>query len=302
MIDTSVTLCGVTFQNPIITASGTYGFGTLMAPYEDLSRLGGICVKAVTLKKRDGNPPVRIAETASGILNAVGLQNPGVDVFVERELPALKNVGTRIIVNVAGAQQEDYVETAKRLRGTGIDMVELNISCPNVKEGGVAFGTSPRSAGAITAAVKKVCDVPLIVKLSPNVTSISEIARAVEDSGADCLSLINTLTGMAVDARTRRPVLKNITGGLSGPAIKPVALRMVYETYRAVKIPIIGMGGIMTGEDAAEFLLCGASAVMVGTANLVDPGASGRIARELTAFLQEQGMDRACALTGGLRA
>ena len=301
MADLSFELCGIPFKNPVIAASGTFGNGLVMALYNDLSLLGGISMKAVTLEPREGNPPVRIAETASGCLNAIGLQNPGIDVFLAQELPRAKRLKTRLIANVSGSKQEDYVEVIRRLQGSGIDMIELNISCPNVKEGGVAFGTNPDVAAEITRACKTVCDVPLMVKLSPNVSDIVAIAKAVEAAGADAISLINTLTAMAVDARSRRPILANITGGLSGPAIKPVALRMVYQVTKAVQVPVVGMGGIMSGLDVAEFLLCGASAVMVGTANLSDPSASLRILAEFQAFLDQEGIEDWKALVGGLK-
>lgn len=269
--DLSVNICGVEFKNPVIAASGCFGFGHEYAGYYDLSLLGGIAAKGLTPERREGNAPPRIAETASGMLNSVGLQNPGIDAFLEEELPYMKTLGTRIIANIAGKTQEEYMTMARRLRNSGVDMIELNISCPNVKEGGVAFGAKPESIYRIVNAVKPHCAQPLIVKLSPNTADIAEAAEAAEAGGADAISLINTLTGMAIDLERRRPVLANVTGGLSGPAIKPVALRMVWQAARAVKIPVIGMGGIMTGQDAVEFLMVGASAVEVGTANLIDP-------------------------------
>ena len=272
-----------------------------MADYMDLCELGGISSKAVTGTERLGNPTPRIAETASGCLNAVGLQNPGVDAFLKTELPFMKTLDTRIIVNVSGSSEEEYLTVISKLQGSGIDMVELNISCPNVKQGAMAFGTSAQSAHDITKKCKQVCDVPLMVKLTPNVTDVASIAQAVEQAGADAVSLINTLTGMAVDARTRRPVLANTTGGLSGPAIKPVALRMVYQVARAVAIPVVGMGGITSGEDVAEFLLCGASAVMVGTANLTTPTAMHGILTQLSSFMQEQCIEDINELVGALQ-
>jgi dihydroorotate dehydrogenase (NAD+) catalytic subunit len=269
--DLSVDLCGVEFKNPVIAASGCFGFGREFAGYYDLSRLGGISVKGLTPEKREGNPPSRIAETPSGMLNSVGLQNPGIEGFLADELPWLKTLGTRIIANIAGKTVEEYMLMARKLRNSGVDMVELNISCPNVKEGGVSFGAKPESVYKVVNAVKPHCAQPLIVKLTPNTADIAESACAAEAGGADAISLINTLTGLAIDLERRRPVLANVTGGLSGPAIKPVALRMVWQAASAVKIPVIGMGGIMTGSDAVEFLMVGASAVQVGTANLIDP-------------------------------
>ena len=296
-----ISLCGIEFKTPLIAASGTFGYGREMRDYMDLSELGGISSKAVTGTMRLGNPSPRIAETASGCLNAVGLQNPGIDAFIQTELPFMKTLGTRIIVNVSGSSEEEYLEVITKLRGQGIDMVELNISCPNVKHGAMAFGTSVQMAHDITKKCKQVCDVPLMVKLTPNVTDIAAIALAVQDAGADAVSLINTLTGMAVNAKTRRPILANITGGLSGPAIKPIALRMVYQVAKAVKIPVVGLGGITSGEDVAEFMLCGASAVMVGTANLSSPVAMREILAQLRTFMQAQGMEDINELVGSLQ-
>lgn len=288
MADLTTNVAGVAFKNPIITASGTFGFGKEYAEFYDLSLLGGICTKGLTLKEKAGNPPSRIAETPSGILNSVGLQNPGVDVFLEEYLPFLKKQNTVVIANVAGSILSDYEEIARRVSVAGVDMIELNISCPNVKEGGQAFGVRPSSVEEVTKAVRKNTDKPLIVKLTPNVADIADNARAAEAGGADAVSLINTVGGMAIDAVKRKPVLANVCGGLSGPAVKPIALKMVYQTYKAVKIPIIGMGGIMSGRDAAEFLLAGASAVQIGTANLSDPLAAKRIITELDDFLDRQ--------------
>lgn len=266
-----VNICGVEFKNPIIAASGTYGFGREYNEFYPISILGGISTKGTTLKPRLGNPTPRIAETPSGILNAVGLQNPGVEHFIEYDLPFLKESGTKIIANVAGSTLSDYEEIAERLDGL-VDMIELNISCPNVKEGGVAFGIKPESVQNVTEKVKaKLLKTPLMVKLSPNVASISDNARAAENGGADCISLINTLTGMAIDLEKRKPILANITGGMSGPAVKPVALRMVYEAAKAVNIPVIGLGGISNYRDVLEFMLVGAAAVQVGTANFTNP-------------------------------
>jgi len=271
MSDLSVNIAGIKFDNPVIMASGTYGFGKEYSEYLDLNALGGISVKGITLTERKGNPPPRIAETPAGILNSVGLQNPGVDAFIEHDLPFLKKFTTKIIANIAGNTIEEYCQMAEILGDTAIDAIELNVSCPNVKEGCLAFGTTPRGIEEITSTVKKYCKQPLIVKLTPNVSDIKSIAQAAEYAGADSISLINTILGMAIDIHKRKPILANNFGGLSGPAVKPVALRMVYEVAHTVKIPIIGMGGISCSEDAIEFLLAGATAVMVGTANFVNP-------------------------------
>ncbi|MDR1019407.1 MAG: dihydroorotate dehydrogenase [Synergistaceae bacterium] len=295
------TLCGVRLKNPLIAASGTFGFGREFDELYDISCWGGISVKGLTLNPRLGNPPRRIAETASGMLNSVGLQNPGVDAFIKDELPWLAAKGTAVIANIAGATEDEYAEVARRLSDTAVDIVELNISCPNVKEGGIQFGTTPHRAGAVTAAVRKTCRQPLMVKLSPNVSDIAAIARAAEESGADAISLINTLAGMAIDTRRREPVLANVTGGLSGPAIKPVALRMVYETAMAVHLPVVGMGGIMTGEDAVQFMTAGASAVMVGTANVVDPFSGPRILAELEQYVADNDIGDLTALVGSIK-
>lgn len=270
MADLRVNIAGVDFKNPIITASGTFGFGQEYARLYDISKLGGISCKGTTLHERPGNLPPRIAETPSGILNSVGLQNPGVDEFIEKDLPFLKQQNIAIIANIAGSQIDDYVETVSKLNGTGVDMIELNISCPNVKQGGASFGTSAKSAQEITSAVRKATDIPLMVKLTPNVTDITEIALAVEAAGADAVSLINTLTGMRIDIKSKRPILKNNTGGMSGPAVFPVAVRMVWQVANKVKIPVVGMGGISKWEDAVEMMLAGASAVQIGTANFTD--------------------------------
>lgn len=272
MTDLKVNIAGVEWKNPVTTASGTFGFGEEYGRYFNLSELGAVCVKALSAVPRNGNPSPRIAETPMGILNSVGLQNPGVEYFKENYLPELKKYNTPIIANLCGSSVEDYVKAAEMLADC-VDMLELNISCPNVKVGGMAFGTDPKATENITAEVKKAAKVPLIVKLSPNVTDICEIARAAEAGGADALSLINTLLGMRIDIHTRRPILKNNTGGLSGPAIKPVAVRMVSQVYHSVKLPLIGMGGISSGEDAIEFMLAGATAVAVGTAGFVNPTA-----------------------------
>lgn len=270
MADLKVDIAGVEWKNPVTTGSGTFGFGEEYSEYFDLSELGAVCLKALSAVPRVGNPSPRIAETPMGILNSVGLQNPGAQYFIDNYLPRLKTYDTRLIANLCGSSIDDYVEVAEIL-GDKVDMFELNISCPNVRVGGMAFGTDPKMTEEITRRVKAVSKCPLIVKLSPNVTDICEIARAAESGGADALSLINTLLGMRIDINTRRPILKNNMGGLSGPAVKPVAIRMVSQVYRAVSLPIIGMGGISTGEDAIEFMLAGASAVAVGTAGFVDP-------------------------------
>ncbi len=270
-VDLSVNIAGINFDNPLIMASGTYGFGKEYSEYIDLNELGGISVKGLTLKERKGNPPPRIAETPAGILNSVGLQNPGVDAFIKDDLPFLKKYKTKIIANIAGNTIEEYCQMAEILGDCEIDAIEMNVSCPNVKAGCLAFGTTPKGIEEITANVRKYCKQPLIVKLTPNVADIKSIAMAAEAAGADSISLINTLLGLAIDIHKKKPILANNFGGMSGPAVKPIALRMVYEAAHAVKIPVIGMGGISTGDDAIEFLLAGATAVMVGTANFVNP-------------------------------
>jgi dihydroorotate dehydrogenase (NAD+) catalytic subunit len=280
-------ICGVEFGNPVIAASGTFGYGREYAEMYDLSLLGGISTKGTTLLPRDGNPPPRIAETPCGMLNSVGLQNPGVDKFLETELPFLKQFNTVIIANVSGSVVEDYAEIAERLDSSDIDMLEVNISCPNVKEGGAAFGTNPKIAGEVTKAVRAKTKKPVIMKLSPNVTDITEIAKACEDGGADCISLINTLLGMRINLKTRQPILHNNMGGLSGEAMFPVAVRMVYQVSKAVKLPIIGMGGISTGEQAIEMMMAGASAIQVGTAIIKDPYAPLKIIKEIEQFLAD---------------
>lgn len=301
MADLTVNLAGVPLKNPILTASGTFGFGEEYTPYMDVSSLGGIGLKALTPYKKLGNPTPRVVETASGMLNSVGLQNPGVEAFKHSILPRLTSLSTQLIANVAGACIEDYLKVIEALNDTEIALYELNISCPNVKKGGVQFGTDPMSAYEITQQAKKVAKKPLFVKLTPNVTSIAEMAKAVEEAGADGVSLINTLTGMAIDPVKRKPRLANVVGGLSGPCIKPVALRMVYQVAQAVSIPIIGMGGIMCGQDVAEFMIAGASAVMVGTASIASPDAPYRILREFEAFLEEQNIGSARELVGTLQ-
>ena len=289
MADLRVNIAGVEFKNPVITASGTFGFGQEYARIYDISRLGGISCKGTTLHERPGNPAPRIAETPSGILNSVGLQNPGVDAFIRDDLPFLKKQNTVVIANIAGSQVEDYVETVRRLQGTGVDMIELNISCPNVKEGGVSFGTSPKSVENITKQVKAVAEQPLMIKLTPNVTDITETAAAAEAGGADAVSLINTLTGMKIDINTRRPILKNNTGGMSGAAVFPVALRMVWQVANRVKIPVVGMGGITKWQDAVEMLLAGASAVQIGTANFTDAYTPLKVIAGINEYLDERG-------------
>ena len=275
-------------KNPVMTASGTFGYGTAYADFIDLNRLGGILVKGTTLHPREGNPYPRMAETPSGMLNAVGLQNKGVDYFCDHIYPTIRDYDTAMIVNVSGSQLEDYIETAEKINALDdIPAIELNISCPNVKEGGMAFGVTCAGAASVVRAVRQVYDKTLIVKLSPNVTDITEIARAVEAEGADSISMINTLLGMAIDAGRRRPVLSTITGGLSGPAVKPIALRMVWQTAQVVKIPIIGMGGIASATDAIEFLLAGATAIEVGTYNFVDPTATIKIVEGIEDYMRQ---------------
>jgi len=300
MTDMRVSFAGVEFKNPIVAASGTFGFGREYSAFYDPGELGAVCVKGLTLRPREGNPPPRIAETPSGILNSVGLQNPGVHAFIRDELPFLRKYDTKIIANISGNTVEEYREMAEIVSDAGVDLIELNISCPNVRSGGMAFGTTPASAAEATLAAKKGATVPLIVKLSPNVTDIAEIARAVADSGADAISLINTLLGMRIDIGTRRPVLRNNVGGLSGPAVFPIAVRMVWQTASAVKLPILGMGGVSSGSDAAELMLAGASAVAVGTAMFSDPYAPIKIRDELRGYLEASGVKRASDIIGGV--
>ena len=293
---------GLTIKNPVMTASGTFGYGLEYGDFIDLNRLGGVLVKGTTLHPRQGNPYPRMAETPSGMLNAVGLQNKGVDCFCEHIYPAISGYDTAMIVNVSGSQVEDYIETAEKINALeGIPAIELNISCPNVKEGGMAFGVTCAGAASVVRAVRAVYDKTLIVKLSPNVTDITEIARAVEAEGADSISMINTLLGMAIDAEKRRPVLSTITGGLSGPAVKPIALRMVWQTAQAVKVPIIGMGGIASAKDAIEFLLAGASAVEVGTYNFVDPSVTTQIVDGIEGYMRRHGFTDIQDLIGALQ-
>ncbi|MDR3206706.1 MAG: dihydroorotate dehydrogenase [Oscillospiraceae bacterium] len=297
----AVSFAGVSLKNPVAVASGTFGFGREYGLRFDLSRLGAICVKGLTIAPRGGNPPPRVAETPMGMLNSVGLQNPGVEAFIQNELPFLRKYDVKIIANLSGETVAEYAELAGRLSDAGVDMLEVNISCPNVKAGGLAFGVDPASAAAVTRAVRDRSNVPVMVKLSPNVADIADIARAAEAAGADALSLINTLLGMRIDVNTRRPVLARGVGGLSGPAVRPVAVRCVWQTAQAVKIPIMGMGGVMTADDAAELMLAGASAVAVGTALFRDPEAPLDVIDGLAAYCARQGFTRAADLTGALR-
>ena len=300
-VDLSVNLAGVKMKNPVVVASGTFGFGREYGQFYNLNELGGICCKGLTLHRREGNPPPRIAETPMGILNSVGLQNPGVDAFIEHELPELKQHDLAIIANISGNTPEEYGIMCEKLSAAGVDMIEVNISCPNVKAGGLAYGTKPELAAEVTKMAKSHSTVPVMVKLSPNVTDITEIARAVADAGADALSLINTLRGMRIDLNTRRPILKMNTGGLSGPAVLPVAVRMVWEVACAVDLPILGMGGVAKGEDAAQLMLAGASAVAVGTACFADPYAPIKVRDGLAQIASAQGLDKVSDLTGGVR-
>lgn len=301
MADLRVSVAGVEFNNPLIAASGTFGFGREYAEFYSLSTLGGISSKGITLKARPGNPAPRIAEAPGGMLNAVGLQNPGVDHFIEKDLPWLREQGTRIIANIAGNTPEDYCAMAEKLNDTDIDMIEMNISCPNVKQGGVQFGTSTEGVAGITKAVRAHCTKPLMVKLSPNVTDISEMALAAESEGADAISMINTLTGMRIDINTKRPIIHNNTGGFSGPALLPIAVRMVWQTYNKVKIPIVGLGGISTWQDAIEMLLAGATALQIGTVLFTDPYAPVKIVEGLEQYMDKNGVKSLSELTGAMR-
>lgn len=301
MAELKTNIGSLELKNPIMTASGTFGYGVEYADFMDISRLGGIIVKGTTLNRREGNAYPRMAETPSGMLNAVGLQNKGVEYFVDHIYPNIKDIDTNMIVNVSGASIDDYVATASRINGLDkIPAIELNISCPNVKQGGMAFGVRPESAAQVVEAVRKAYDKTLIVKLSPNVTDITEIARAVEGAGADSVSLINTMLGMAINAETRRPILSTITGGMSGPAVKPIALRMVWQVAKAVKIPVIGLGGISSPADVVEFLLAGASAVEIGTANFVDPSISEKCVDGLNDYLDRHGYTSVQQIIGAL--
>lgn len=298
MANLAVNMAGVTFKNPIIPASGAFGFGREYERFYPLSRLGGISCKGTTLLEKAGNPPPRVAETPAGMLNSVGLQNPGIDHFLEEELPNLTQKDTVIIANVAGGTIEDCVEIAHRIEGSAVDMIELNISCPNVKEGGVAFGVDPKMAFAITEAVRKATTKPLMVKLSPNVTDITAIARAVESAGADAVSLINTLLGMRIDIESRRPILRNNVGGLSGPAVFPVALRMVWQVANAVKIPVCGMGGVATWKDAIEMMMAGATTVQIGAALFQNPMAPLEIIEGMEKWLDEHSIENLSDIIG----
>ena len=300
--DLSVNVAGIRLKNPVLTASGTFGYGEEFADIIDLNRLGGVIVKGISLKPIVGNPPPRIWETPSGMLNAIGLENPGVDVFLRDKLTFLRSYDTAVLVNIFGYSLEDYVGVAERLDGIpGVSGLEVNISCPNVKAGGIVFGTNLKAAFELLSAVRKATRLPVIAKLSPNVTDITEFAKVARDAGCDGLSLINTLLGMAIDIRSRKPRLANCTGGLSGPAIRPVAVRMVWQAAQAVDLPVIGMGGIMTYEDALEFILAGASAVAVGTANFINPRATVDIIRDLETFLTQEGIGSVKELVGQVR-
>ena len=300
-MNTSVKLAGVTFKNPILTASGTFGSGQEYAQFVDLNKLGGVVTKGVANVPWEGNPTPRVAEVYGGMLNAIGLQNPGIDVFVERDIPFLTKYDTRIVVNVCGRSEADYVEVVERLADQPVDLLEINISCPNVKEGGIAFGQDAKAAAAITKAVKAVAKQPVVMKLSPNVTDIAYMAQAVEAAGADAVSLINTLTGMKIDVKNRKFALANKTGGMSGPAIHPIAVRMVYQVAQAVNIPIIGMGGVMNAEDAIELMLAGATAVSVGTANFTNPRITEEIVEGIREYMTEQGVDDITELIGAVK-
>jgi len=298
----AVEIAGIKMKNPVMTASGTFGCGEEYADYVDLNRLGGIVVKGLSLKPRPGNPPPRIMETAGGMLNAVGLQNIGVDAFIEEKLPFLQQYRVAVIANIYGESYKEYAQVAGKLSKAGsVDALEVNISCPNVKKGGLSFGSDPKAAAEVTRCVKAETCLPVIVKLTPNVTDITVIARTVEEAGADAVSLINTLTGMSIDLKTRTPHLKNITGGLSGPAIKPVALRMVWQVAQRVAIPVIGIGGIMTALDALEFMVAGAKAVQIGTANFINPRATMEIIDGMRRYLQENKMKSINDIVGTLR-
>lgn len=297
-MNTEINIAGVTFKNPVTTASGTFGSGMEYGQFVDLNLLGAVTTKGVANVPWAGNPTPRVVETRSGMLNAIGLQNPGIDTFLERDIPYLKQFDTRIIVNVCGKTTEEYVDTVERLADSGVDMLEINISCPNVKEGCLAFGQDPKAVESVTKAVKKVAKQPVIMKLSPNVTDITEMALAADAGGADALSLINTLTGMKIDIHRQKFILANKTGGMSGPAVKPVALRMVYQVANTVKIPVIGMGGISTAEDAVEFLLAGASMVAVGTANFYNPYATVEIIRGIEDYMSHHKIEKITDMIG----
>lgn len=301
MADLSVNICGVEFKNPVIPASGVFGYGREYEELFSLSELGGIATKGTTITKRNGNPSPRIAETPSGMLNSVGLQNPGIDKFISTELPNLMTKDTVILANIAGSTADECVEIAQKLDKTDVHMIELNISCPNVKQGGMAFGATCEGAASVTKLVRKATKKPLVVKLSPNVTNITEIAKAVEAEGADAVSLINTLLGMRIDINTRRPILKNNMGGMSGPAVFPVAVRMVWQTANAVKIPVIGMGGIASGNDAVEMMMAGASAVQVGAAIFTDPYAPIKIIKGINDYLDSHNISSVKEIIGAVQ-
>ena len=300
-MNTKVNLAGVELKNPVMTASGTFGSGAEYSEFIDLSRLGAVVTKGVANVPWPGNPTPRIAEVHGGMLNAIGLQNPGINVFCQRDIPFLKQYDAKIIVNVCGKTTEDYCEVVERLADEDVDMLEINISCPNVKEGGIAFGQDPKAVEAITRAVKKYAKQPVIMKLSPNVADITVMAEAAEAGGADVLSLINTLTGMKIDVNRRTFAIANKTGGMSGPAVKPIAVRMVYQVAQAVKVPIIGMGGITTAEDALEFILAGATAVSVGTANFINPYTTVEVVEGIEAYMKKNQVADICELIGAVR-
>lgn len=291
-------ICGVKFKNPVIAASGTFGFGREYSDFYDVSLLGGICTKGLTLHKREGNDGIRVYETRGGMLNSVGLQNPGIEEFIENELPFMNTLDTNIIANVGGSNIEEYVEAVAKLNNTSVQMVELNISCPNVKSGGMAFGVKCETAYEVVKEVKAVCKKPLIVKLSPNAEDIVAMARSCREAGADALSLINTVKAMAIDIKKRKPVFENVFAGLSGPAVKPLALRMVYEVSRAVDIPVIGLGGIISGIDALEFIIAGATAVQIGTANFIKPDIAVDIIEEIREFMDKEGIKNIDEIVG----
>ncbi|MEI3199926.1 MAG: dihydroorotate dehydrogenase [Lachnospiraceae bacterium] len=301
MKNLKVTIAGVELNNPVMTASGTFGSGAEYSEFVDLNRLGAVVTKGVANVPWPGNPTPRVAEVYGGMLNAIGLQNPGIEVFRKRDIPFLRQFDTKIVVNVCGRSREDYCEVVEKLGEEPVDLLEINISCPNVKEGGIAFGQNPKSVEEITAAVKKVAKQPVIMKLSPNVTDITETAKAAEAGGADALSMINTLTGMKIDIHRQMFVLANKTGGLSGPAVKPVAVRMVYQAANAVKIPIIGMGGIQNAEDALEFILAGATAVSVGTANFVDPETTVKVVQGIEEYMDRYHVEDIRSLIGAVK-
>ena len=303
MVDLRVKIGELELKNPVLTASGTFGYGEEFSDFVDLNKLGGFIVKGTTLNHREGNPYPRMVETPSGMLNAVGLQNKGVDYFIEHIYPRIKDIDSRVIVNVSGASIPDYVAVCEKLAPLDkVAAVEINISCPNVKQGGMAFGTTCSGAESVTSAVRKAYPKTMIVKLSPNVTDITEIARAVEAAGADAVSLTNTFLGMAINTETRRPFLSTITGGLSGACIRPIAVRMVWQVAKAVKVPVVGLGGIMNGRDAVEFMLAGATAIQVGTANFIDPSITGKIVDYIAEYLERHGLQSATQLIGAMEA